>query len=219
MKSNQPNIPKMLSALPSVQALSQAMRQSAEGEGDVRAVHANRLTAEGLDFSGATVHGALFQGCALRMCRWERADLCDIKFVDCDLSGCRLDSASLHRCSFQGCKLVGTGWADAVLYQVMLDMCNLSYLNGSGCSLRKVDMRQCILKGACFSEATFGTLTLHKVDLTQATIFHTPLKGLDLSECSLDDLRADPESLHGAVIDAVQAAGLIRLFGLEVREG
>ena len=63
-------------------------------------------------------------------------------------------------------------------------------------------------------------MSLRGCDLARSTFFRTSLSGVDLSTCDISGLRisSDLRELRGAVIDPEQAAELIGLLGIKIKE-
>ena len=61
---------------------------------------------------------------------------------------------------------------------------------------------------------------MDRCDLSRTTFFRTSLSGVDLSACDISGLRvsSDLRELRGAVIDPDQAAELMGLLGIKIKE-
>ena len=69
-----------------------------------------------------------------------------------------------------------------------------------------------------FSEAKLKRLKLNKVNFSSADFFKTPLKGIDLSDCMIDGILVSDtyHELKGVMVNALQAAELIKILGVKV---
>ena len=93
------------------------------------------------------------------------------------------------------------------------------------CDLSEASVDQLAASEAKLSEASFHAarlrrLALDRCDLSRATFFRTSLSGVDLSTCDIAGLRvsSDLRELRGAVIDPDQAAELMGLLGIKIKE-
>lgn len=161
--------------------------------------------------------GCLLRGMRFVDCRADRAYFCDCRFEACDLSLLAMRGASLIRCSFSECKLEGAALSDAVLRDVSFDKCNLRYVNFSFSSLVQTEFYGSVLTEAFISGCKVKKILFSECDLSGVSFFSTPLAGVDLSGCHLEGITASGADLCGALITPQQAADVVGLFGIKLK--
>ena len=171
--------------------------------------HVTNTAFSDLELAGASADGTVFENVVFRGCAFERVNLSNCTFTDVLFSGCRLVRCDmgrswLNRVDFRSCSAPGLSFlkslSEATVEQLVASETKLTEASFHATRLRRVSLRSC--------------------DLTRSTFFRTSLSGVDLSTCDISGLRvsSDLRELRGAVIDPEQAAELIGLLGIKIKE-
>ena len=76
----------------------------------------------------------------------------------------------------------------------------------------------CDLYQASIIETNLKKTTFHECNLQQCEIQHASLYQIDLSSCDLTNLITTVEDIQGAIIDSFQAASLIHLLKVKIKQ-
>ena len=187
--------------------------------------HVSNTAFTGLELAGVAADGTVFENVAFRSCTFERVNLSNCTFTDVLFSGCRfvrcdLGRSWLNRVDFRSCSAPGLSFLKGRLTGVSLVDSQLAYADLSEASVDQLAASETKLSEASFHAARLRRLALDRCDLSRATFFRTSLSGVDLSTCDIAGLRvsSDLRELRGAVIDPDQAAELIGLLGIKIKE-
>lgn len=172
---------------------------------------ANRNLEE-IDFTGASLVGASFYGSNLYRVSLYCADL-----RGCDLRYSKLTRADLRGASFRGARLSFSVLDHADLRSGMMMYAGAAPTGHSADNPNEnhgVDFSNCSMKGVSFGNAkldgaNFTGALLHGANFKNANITNAVFKGAVLTGVNLDDLKASPQSLEGAIRD-VSADALAR---------
>ena len=178
---------------------------------------------EGLLFRGEDLS---FPGGVVRTCRFEdctfgdsaRSEFMDVIFERCDFSNADFSGSTLIRVKFIRCRMTGCDFSRCAFQDMQIIDSTALLSNWNASSFSRVRFSASVLREASFNDGSQSNLAFDHCDLTQAELFHIPLDGVDLSSCGIDGILTDPESLKGLEVSAAQAASLIRLFGLKVKD-
>ncbi|MEA5011485.1 MAG: pentapeptide repeat-containing protein [Angelakisella sp.] len=171
------------------------------------------------NFDRLELLACLLESCVLRGCSLAKSSFVDVLFQDCDLSNCNLEGAYFQRCRFVRCKLVGTDFEDAVLKNCSFQDCTLAYSTFDRSSLTAFELQNCDLTEASFSTVKQKQFIAKNSSFCKTNFFQTPLCGIDFTGNQLTAplLSSPPAELRGSVIDMFQAAELIGLLGVVVK--
>lgn len=150
----------------------------------------------------------------------DHSEWLDCHFQDCDFANRTWTHSVLYRCTFTRCNLLGTAflenrWQDVTVTESRGDYLNLSGSQLTRCRLTATTLKEAYLR-AC---RVTPPLVLDRCDLNQASFGETRLKGVYLTTSTFDQLEVDatPRSLAGLVINPVQAAPILGLFGVKIK--
>ena len=126
----------------------------------------------------------------------------------------------LNRCDFRSCSAPGLGFLKSRLTGVSIADSQFGYCDLSEATVEHLTASETNLSEANVYSARLRHVALDRCDLTRATVFRSGLAGMDLSTCEIAGLRvsADLRELRGATVSADQAAQLIGLLGINVKE-
>lgn len=187
--------------------------------------HVANTAFTGLELADVAADGTVFENVAFRSCTFERVNLSNCTFTDVLFSGCRfvrcdLGRSWLNRVDFRSCSAPGLFFLKGRLSGVSLVDSQLAYADLSEASVDQLAASETKLSEASFHATRLRHLALDRCDLSRATFFRTSLSGVDLSTCDIAGLRvsSDLRELRGAVIDPDQAAELMGLLGIKIKE-
>lgn len=213
--------PKLLQNAQRVQDFSILAHVHISEESPLLGVILSGETLEKDDLRQIEIHKARFEKCVFAGCHFEKASFVDTVFEDCDLSGSIFRDAYFERCLFLRCKCVGTDMRETRIKHVTFSQTKLPF--------------------ACFDRARVSDVLFDQVDFTEASVmearisrfetigsrffknnfFRTMLSSVDFSENEFVSpiVSMPPEELKGAVLNPSQAADLIGLWGIIVKNG
>lgn len=172
------------------------------------------LCREHLSIQSGRFTGCHFAGASLLRSQWS-----DVLFRNCDFSNADLSGCSFHRVQFVDCKLSGTNLSETTGHHLLLERCKGEYLNFSFSRFRTARFSDSRLRGSIFSDCCFERSEFTVCDLSQAEFFGTRLCGLSFSDSEIHGIRVreiGSLELKGLKINALQAAELVRLLGVEI---
>lgn len=187
--------------------------------------HVSNTAFTGLELADVAADGTVFENVAFRSCTFERVNLSNCTFTDVLFSGCRfvrcdLGRSWLNRVDFRSCSAPVLSFLKSRLTGVSLVDSQLAYADLSETTVDQLVASETKLSEASFHATKLRHLALDRCDLSRATFFRTSLSGVDLSTCDISGLRvsSDLRELRGAVIDPDQAAELMGLLGIKIKE-
>lgn len=170
------------------------------------------------DFSELNVENARFENCRLLDCSFKKSSFKNVSFRNCDFSGSRFEDAYFSQCEWKGCKALGSSFSQGVFKNILLADNNMKYTDFDGSQWRWAHWEEVDFTGAFITQSRLRDLEALTCDFTQTAFFKTPLKGLDLTSSTIEGIQVSDTlgELRGARLDPFQAAGLMRLLGIEV---
>lgn len=157
-----------------------------------------------------------FQNVSFANLTFDRGSFEDIRFEQCDLTGCHFQETRFHRVSFVGCRMTGVQFEDCTLDHLTIQEGLADYVQFIRSTVRHQHWSETTMKEAQFFEVKPTQWKLEAVRLTDSQWIETPLKGLDLRQTELSGITIDPRFLPGAVITEEQAVAFARLLGLVI---
>lgn len=145
------------------------------------------------------------------------AELEDVVFDGCDLSGADFSDAILLRTAFRNCRLTGANFGGAALRDVTFEACAAEYVNFRFTRWERAACSGCRCAKADFSESAFSDVRFARTDLRQAQMSGTSLAGMDLTNCNVDGLGARPQDLRGVLFTPEQAVTAAGIIGVRIR--
>lgn len=183
-------------------------------------IETRKQRIDGEDFSRLEVRKSLFKNCVLHNCGFDNATFTDVVFENCDLSNSSFQDAYFERCSFVSCKCAGTDMSGCVVRHTSFERLNLQYSNFNKARMTDVSFSDVDFTEACMSEAKLIRFETAMSKFVRSNFFKTPLTAVDFTDNVLlaPVLSFPPTELKGAVINPVQAADLIGLWGVIVKQ-
>ena len=177
--------------------------------------HVANTAFTGLELADVAADGTVFENVVFRSCTFT-----DVLFSGCRFVRCDLGRSWLNRVDFRSCSAPGLSFLKGRLTGVSLVDSQLAYADLSETTVDQLVASETKLSEASFHATKLRHLALDRCDLSRATFFRTSLSGVDLSSCDISGLRvsSDLRELRGAVIDPDQAAELMGLLGIKIKE-
>ena len=177
------------------------------------------LTLPELDCHGISFHNVRFISCRFIACQFTTASFRQTALENCDLSNCDFSHSYWDCCTLREIKGTGSLWQESSLHHLLLEQCQLRYANFSGSLLEAVQFQQCSLQEASLSSCKHKQCLWDNCDCTRVDFFRTMLKNADLSTCQIDGilLSDDYTELQGLTVSSLQAVGLAKLLGINVK--
>ena len=187
--------------------------------------HVTNTAFSGLELSGVSANGTVFENVIFRGCTFDGVSLANCTFTDVLFSGCRfircdMGKSWLNRCDFRSCSAPGLTFLKGRLTGVTMADCQIAYCDFSEATVEHLAAVETNLMEANVYSTRLRHVALDRCDLTRATVFRASLSGMDLSTCEIAGIRvsSDLHELRGAVISPDQAAELMGLLGIKIKE-
>lgn len=167
--------------------------------------------------SGLTIGPAIVTKFIARAARWRDLQLTDVRLTGCDLANIDCVGAKMRRVELLDGRLTGANFSESRLADLRIANCKAD----AGWFIRTVFERarfeRCDLRGANFEGADLRGVVFADCDLREARMAGARLDGADLRGSNLAGVEAGAGDLRGAIIEPSQAAELISLLGVELR--
>ena len=144
--------------------------------------------------------------------------LFDGRLEGCDLAGAEWAKARLRRVELLGCRLLGTDLAETNFEDVLFRDCQAERASFITSVFKAARFEKCNLKGAFFEGADLAGVVFQACDLSQADLRGARLQNADFRSANLSGMQAGVKELQGAIIAPIQAAQVVSLLGVVVRE-
>lgn len=150
--------------------------------------------------------------------RVTRCKMIDSVIEGADFSNTDFDGAWLRRVVFRDCKLTGASFSSASLQSVAVIDCKLDMGVFLRAELRDALLADTVLRECNFDEARLVDCRIEGCDLRNAVLSRARTAGTDFRGSDTRGMIAAGEDLRGAVFDPIQAADVLRCFGIDVRD-
>ena len=180
--------------------------------------HYENETVSRFDLSGIECKRVEFVKCRFQQCNFSKAGFYETAFISCDFANGSFERSYWKTSRILGCNGDGAVLKGALLRERHFLSSSLRYANCSGTVWEGCSIEDCVFQESLFSEAKLKRLKLNKVNFSSADFFKTPLKGIDLSDCMIDGILVSDtyHELKGVMVNALQAAELIKILGVKV---
>ena len=172
------------------------------------------------EFGKIDIRKSRFTNCTFTHCDFEKASFVDVIFEACDFSNSKFSEAYFERCQFSHCKCIGVDMSLTMIKSTKFEQSNFTYS-----SFNQTKMLDVFFDRIDFSEASMGEAKLKKFAAKNSlfvknNFFQTLLAGVDFTgnELIAPMVSSPPYELKGMMIDQFQAADLIGLLGVIVKE-
>jgi uncharacterized protein YjbI with pentapeptide repeats len=164
-----------------------------------------------------TFRGARFCGVRGRESNFQNLRLLDVLHDSCDWSNASWDRANVARCVFAECKMTGFGSAGARFENACFNRCRMDMTIFQGTEFKSCSFENCLLRDSSFEEAIFCGVRFRGCDLQNVRMARARLEEVDLRGSKVQALQFELRDARGLTIDPAQAADLIGLLGVRVR--
>ena len=171
------------------------------------------------DVQALEVRSSVFRECSFSHCHFEKAVFVDVVFRNCDLSNSKFRSAYFERCRFESCKLIGIDMSDTRIKNVVFQETRLQYACFDKTKMTDVHFDQTDFTEASVIEASLKQFTAADTKFLRNNFYKTSLAGIDFTRCEFAApvVSMPPVELKGAILNPFQAADLIGLWGIIVK--
>lgn len=175
---------------------------------------------EGAWFCKMETLNSIFHSCTFHNCNFENASFIDVVFQSCDLSNSKFTGSYFERCKFVSCKCVGIDMSDTIVKQTTFEHSNFQYSNFDKIKLSDVQFDHIDFTESSMSEAKLKRFEATDCRFVNNNFFKTLLKAVDFSnnEFAAPMVSTPPFELKGAIINMFQAADLIGIWGVVVKQ-
>ena len=172
------------------------------------------------EFRKIDIRISRFTNCVLTHCDFEKASFIDVVFEACDLSNSKFTEAYFERCHFIHCKCVGVDLGLTMIKSTRFEQSNFNYSSFNQAKLLEVFFDQVDFSEASMEEAKLKKFVTKNSLFIKTNFFQTLLAGVDFTSNELiaPMVSSPPFELKGMIIDQFQAAELIGLLGVIVKD-
>lgn len=183
----------------------------------------SRQSWVGADFSLQKTGGVVFEQIRLKRANlngleFNKSRLVDVIMEACDLSGVICANMRFQRAEILDSRLIGTNFLESEFDDVTFKDGNLENIIFVSGTQRHTRYQNCNLRNARFEDADLSGVIFDKCDLTGAYFRGAKLNGTDFRGSIINGMKLDPKDVRGVIIESAQAAQIVTLLGLEVKE-
>lgn len=165
-----------------------------------------------------SIIGCAFKNISLADTNARRLLLSDVRIENSDLANIDSTGSTFERVEIIGSRLTGTICNESQWKSVLFRECRLDLA-----MMRMAAMQDCVFEDCNITQADFYAADLagalfRRSDLSRADIAQANLTRADIRDCRIDGMRGTPATMEGLGISHDQAALLITLFGVIVRQ-
>lgn len=215
MSTTSPQIPKELSQVDDFASYS---REFLLDENPISKIKSYAERIDDMEFLKMETRLSIFENCTFSNCNFENASFIDVIFQSCDFSNSKFREAYFERCCFHCCKCVGMDMNNTIVKQTAFEQSNLQYSN-----FNETKMTDVLFDHTDFAEASMAKAKLKRFEakgssFVKNNFFKTTLESVDFrdNEFSMPMVSSPPVELKGAIINMLQAADLMGLWGVIV---
>jgi uncharacterized protein YjbI with pentapeptide repeats len=164
------------------------------------------------------VQNSVFNNCIFHNCDFSKTSFYDVVFTNCDLSNSKFNDAYFSRCQFINCKCVGVNLSESIMKHISIQGSNYTFSTFDLSKLNDFSVEETDLTDVSMAEMTLVRFKTSKSKFIKNNFFKTKLKGIDFTDSDFiaPTISSPPTELKGAKINTIQAADLIRLWGVKV---
>jgi hypothetical protein len=159
-----------------------------------------------------------FEDCQFQDISFENCFFIHVTFKNCDLSNIKINASLLRNTQFSHCKLLGTDFSESVFDTIKINDSICRFANFSFMKNKIVSFQDCDLSNASIIETKLNKTHFSQCCLSQCEILHSSLYHIDLSSCDIQNIMTSPQDISGAIIDEYQAASLIHLLNVKIKD-
>lgn len=167
--------------------------------------------------SGLTIGPAILTKLIARAARWRDLQLTDVRLTGCDLANIDCVGAKMRRVELLDGRLTGANFSESRLTDLRVANCKADAAWFIRTVFERARFERCDLRGANFEGADLRGVVFSDCDLRLARLTGARLASTDLRGSNLEGIEAGSGDLRGAIIEPTQAADLIALLGVILR--
>ena len=167
--------------------------------------------------SGLTIGPAVLTKIIARAACWRDLHLTDARLTLCDLANIDCVGAKMRRVELLDGRLTGANLSESRLTDLRVANCKADAAWFGRAVFERARFERCDLRGANFEGADLRGVVFSDCDLSFARLTSARLDNADLRGSNLQGIEAAPGDLRGAIIEPTQAADLIALLGVTLR--
>ena len=212
--------PKLPSHLTQVDDFSSYVREFLIEELPIHEIEVIDAKGKYEEFRKIDIRKSRFTNCILTHCDFEKASFVDVIFEACDLSNSKFTEAYFERCHFIHCKCLGVDMGLTMIKSTRFELSNFTYSSFNQAKLLEVFFDQVDFSEASMEEAKLKKFATKNSLFIKTNFFQTLLAGVDFTgnELIAPMVSSPPFELKGMIIDQFQAAELIGLLGVIVKD-
>jgi uncharacterized protein YjbI with pentapeptide repeats len=162
--------------------------------------------------------GCALQNVSLTDTNARRLLLSDVRIENSDLANIDCSASNFERVEIIGTRLTGALWNEAQWKSVLFRECRMDLVMARMATMQDCVFEDCNLTQADFYAADMAGAIFRRCDFSRADIAQAKLTGADIRDCRIDGMRGMPAAMDGLIISPDQAALLITLFGVTVKQ-
>ena len=202
---------------PKEQFLTELVAGTLQPHGEWEEIQLSMLELSNTRLPGMEIGAALFTKVAARGTHWRDLRLRDVRINGCDLANADWMGARFHRVEVLDSRLTGLGLSESRLADVRFGNCKADATWFRNATFERARFERCDLREANFEGADLSGVVFVDCDLRQARFTGARMQGTDLRGSNLQGIISDPDNLRGIIIEPMQAADLIPVLGITLR--
>ncbi len=180
-------------------------------------------TFNNIEFEAQMLSGDRYDNCEFLDCKFSKADLADISFMECtfkicDFSMAKMDNAGIKDVSFVECNFLGVDLSvsSPFLWKAGFDNCKMDLIIASNMNLKGTRFTNCSLKEADFTGANLTSASFDDSNLERAIFHRTNLEKTDFRMASNYTFDPSSNTLKKTQFSASGIMGLLSSYDIIV---
>lgn len=217
MKNIAPQLPKELMR---IDDFSSYVHNFLSEELSIFEIESREERMEGAEFVKMDLKKSMIKNCTFHHCSFEKSSFVDVVFQSCDLSNSKFAGAYFERCRFVSCKCLGVDMSDTIVKQTTFEQSNIQYSYFNETKMTDVLFDHIDFTQSSMVESTLKRFIALDCKFVKNNFFKTMLATVDFTNNELvaPIVSTPPIELKGAIVNMVQAANLIGLWGVIVKQ-
>lgn len=190
-----------------------------QSELPISTIKSSETVVQGEDFYNIEIKESVFDNSTFHSCKFHKASFTDVIFQSCDFSNTEFTDAYFERCIFASCKCMGLEMSETLIKKTIFRDTNLQYSCFDRSKLTDVLFEEVDFTESSMAEAKLKNFQARKSKFLNNNFFKTLLATIDFTENDFvaPIVSSPPIELKGVKVNLLQAADLIRLWGIIVK--
>ncbi|CAM3330334.1 hypothetical protein CBF31_08630 [Vagococcus fessus] len=171
---------------------------------------------EGDEINKLDISLCYFKKTTMNYVVFDKMEVIDSVFENCDLSNSRFQFSSNVRVTFKNCKMLGCDFSDSYFSECIFENCDLSYANFSMSHFKGSTFRNCRFIEADLIECKLLKTKFESSELIRVNFNSTKLNKIDFSSNIIVGLGANPEDIYGCKMSSAHVEVLAGMLGVEI---